>query len=238
MSIDTIAILQENYRNADQEFRNAFNEQDEAMEAVRKRYQARIKQSIDNRNNALAEMHNEIASVMRSDNLWFENPTMFKLVSDGILEEGTNPFFYDNGMTLVRDEIEKFFDHDLLTKYDSYQYRDSRSEYDYGCDHVAMPKVMIHASATDKEIENLAAHIEPYVDAARAYIATVSSKTASISVLEHTLSKDGIITIVTPDKGKFKIVEIRYGTRYDVTEEKDLVSVLKDVRDNYWYQYA
>lgn len=235
MPIDTIAILQENYRNANKELRNAFNEQDEAMEAVRKSYQERIKKSTDNRNAILVEMHNEIASVMRSDDLWFENPDLFKLVSDGILEEGTNPFFYDDDFTPVRDEIEKFFDHDLLAGYDSYQYRDGRSEYDHSCDHVAMPKVMIHASDTDKEIEDLAAHIEPYVDAARAYIATVSNKTASISVLEHTLSEDGIIRIFTPDKGKFKIVKITYGTMSDMTEEKDLVSVLKDVRDNYWY---
>lgn len=235
MPIDNIEILQANYRNADKELRNVFNEQDEAMEAVRKRYQARIKQSTDNRNAVLVEMHNEIASVMRSDDLWFENPGLFKLVSDGIREEGTNPFFYDDDFTPVRDEIEKFFDHDLLAGYDSYQYRDGRSENDHSYDHVAMPKVMINASATDKEIEDLATHIEPYIDAARSYIATVSSKTANIPVLEHTLSKDGIITILTPGKGKFKIVKITYGTMSDMTEEKDLVSVLEDVRDNYWY---
>lgn len=236
MNIENIMQLKENAFKSKEALKDIINERQAEIEKIEEQYKPQVQESMSDYNNAFLNMHYELAKVIQNEKDWFDNQNILKLVFDAVWEEGNNQFFYKDEVTPVRDEMMKFFDHKLMGRYNVISYNNNHDDIDYNPNYVVTPNIMISTSTTDQDIISLAEHIEPYIDSARKYIKNLDNKTMIISVFEHTLSEHGVIAISTPSQGKYKIVKTRFGFNSDITDEKNLLDILKYIRENFWYE--
>lgn len=233
---DQVFKLNEKVKSSKNAFQDVVEQRDQEFENVRKKYQNKIENTRTELDNSTLEMHNQLAVIMENDGKWFEDMDVFKFVSDAIREEGTNDFFYNNQGEPVTRKIQEFFSDEIFSNYENIGYRYGRDEYDHSCDNVAVPRVMMRTSMTDETIDKSVDFIEPYINVMRSYVKSIGGNEAIIKVVEHTLSQNGIITIITPSPDKYKIVKTYYGTDYDMTEEMSLKDILQITRSTYWYE--
>lgn len=240
ISIEKITKLHKQADEKDNILQNVNTELEQELKHIRLRYEKKSQQARKDRDDILYAMHTEIANVIENDTRWFDNKDMIELAFSAFVRERKSTAFADDRGEPVREALERFFNHKFLENF-SYLVRTyGNAEYsdyeDFKEPVLVMPNIVMSTSATDDELVSLAELLEPYVDAVREYRENMQYKDVLLPVFEHTYAQHGVICIASSSPGTYRIVDNKYGEKLPLSEEKPLIDILKDVREEYWYE--
>lgn len=238
MSIEKITRLHKQAAEKNNILQNVNTELEQELKHVRLQYEKKAQLARKDRDDILYAMHTEIANVIENDTRWFDNKDMIELVSSAFVRERKSTAFADDRGEPVREALEHFFNHKFLENF-SYLVRTygnaKYSDYeDFKEPVLVMPNIVISKSATDDELVSLAELLEPYIDAVREYRENMQYKDVILPVFEHTYAQHGVICIASSSLGTYRIVDNKYGEKLPLSEDKPLIDILKDVREEYW----
>lgn len=238
MSIEEITRLHKQAAEKNNMLQNVNTELEQELKHIRLKYEKKSQLARKDRDDLLYAMHTEIANTIENDIRWFDNKDMLKLASSACIREGKSTAFADDRGEPVRQAVKRFFNHKFLENF-SYLVRTyGNAEYsdyeDFKEPVLVMPNIVISKSATDDELVSLAELLEPYVDAVREYRENMQYKDVLLPVFEHTYAQHGVICIASSSPGTYRIVDNNYGEKLPLSEEKPLIDILKDVREEYW----
>lgn len=238
MSIEEITRLEKQADEKDSILQNVNRELEQELKHIRLQYEKKVQLARKDRDDILYAIHTEIANVIENDTRWFDNKDMIELVSSAFVRERKSTAFADDRGEPVHQALEHFFNHKFLENF-SYLVRTygnaKYSDYeDFKEPVLVMPNIVISKSANDDELISLAELLEPYVDAIHEYSLNMKHKYVLISVFEHTYAQHGVICITSSSPGTYRIVDNKYEEKLPLSEDKPLIDILKDVREEYW----
>lgn len=240
MSIEEITKLHKQADEKNNILQNVNTELEQELKHVRLKYEKKAQSARKDRDDLLYAMHTEIANTIENDTRWFDNRYMLKLASSAFVREKESTAFADDRGEPVRDAFKHFFNHKFLENFSYIVRTYSNAKYidyeDFKDPSFVMPNIMMSRSATDDELVSLAELLEPYVDAIHEYSLNMKRGYVLISVFEHTYAQHGVIYIASSSPGTYWIVDNKCSDMLPLSEEKPLIDILKDVREEYWIE--
>lgn len=238
MTINTTLIEEAMERYTEAEF-NLYSIQEakkEEMKPIETKYRKPLKKAENALDKALIQQHKAIAETIKNNPDWYTDPTLYKLAVEGSWTENNRPFFFDHNECYIDNAITStsLFSNRLLNSETHYYVT---GHYENKARIVSV-EIMLDASTSDEELEELAKLLEPYMDALRYYTAQETNYTenqAQASIFEHTLSEYGSYSIVTEEKGEYNIAKSVYGSCRPSGNTAPLLDVLKTVRKEHWF---